>query len=59
MAAAPPQRRKLRAVKPAPARHWRSYGTDPLTAEALDEPLRAFPSWFLKISCERYGKDPS
>jgi hypothetical protein len=32
-----------------PARHWRSYGNDPVPtgAEALDAPLRAFPSWFL------------
>src|SRR5271165_2267676 len=41
-----------------PKRHWRSYGTDPLptSAEALDEPLRAFPSWFLSITCDRCGK---
>jgi hypothetical protein len=34
-----------------PQRHWRSYGADPLRtpAEALGEPLRAFPSWFLRI----------
>jgi hypothetical protein len=40
-------------------RHWRSYGTDPLPspAEALDEPLRSFPSWLLKITCDRCGKD--
>jgi hypothetical protein len=45
--------------RPPPARHWRSYGTDPLptAAEALDHPLRAFPSWFLKITCDRCGKD--
>jgi hypothetical protein len=23
--------------------------------EALGEPLRAFPSWFLRIECERCG----
>ena len=42
-----------------PQRHWRSYGTDPLppAAEALAEPLRAFPSWFLRITCDRCGKD--
>ena len=35
-------------------RHWRSYGTDPLPspAEALRQPLAAFPSWFLRIECE-------
>ena len=42
-----------------PGRHWRSYGTDPLPtgAEALDEPLSAFPSWFMRITCDRCGKD--
>jgi hypothetical protein len=42
-----------------PQRHWRSYGTEPLPApaEALGEPLRAFPSWFLRITCDRCGKD--
>jgi hypothetical protein len=41
-----------------PQRHWRSYGTEPLptAAEALDQPLRAFPSWFLRIECDRCGK---
>jgi hypothetical protein len=24
---------------------------------ALDEPLRAFPSWFLRIVCDRCGKE--
>jgi hypothetical protein len=44
--------------RPVPKRHWRSYGNDPLPsgAEALDEPLRAFPSWFLRIECDRCGK---
>jgi len=41
-----------------PRRHWLSYGTDPLPtgAEALDEPFSAFPSWFLRIECDRCGK---
>jgi hypothetical protein len=41
-----------------PARHWRSYGTEalPTAAEALQQPLAAFPSWFLRITCERCGK---
>jgi hypothetical protein len=45
--------------RPPPWRHWRSYGTDPLptAAEAMTEPMRAFPSWFLKITCDRCGKD--
>jgi hypothetical protein len=47
------------AFRQPPERHWRSYGTEPLplAAEALDLPLRAFPSWFLKITCDRCGKD--
>ena len=41
-----------------PARHWRSYTDDPLPtpAEALAEPFAAFPSWFLRIECDRCGK---
>ena len=41
-----------------PVRHWRSYGNDPLPSgiEALDEPFAAFPSWFLRIECDRCGK---
>ena len=46
-------------TRPIPKRHWRSYGTEPLPTgtEALDEPFRAFPSWFLRITCDRCGKD--
>jgi hypothetical protein len=46
-------------ARPVPRRHWRSYGNDPLPtgAEALGEPLRAFPSWFLRIVCDRCGKE--
>ena len=42
-----------------PARHWRSYGDDPLPSgkQALNEPFRAFPSWFMRITCDRCGKD--
>jgi hypothetical protein len=45
-------------ARPIPNRHWRSYGTEPLPtgAEALDEPLWAFPSWFMRITCERCGQ---
>ena len=34
-------------------------GADPLptATEALDMPLAAFPSWFLRITCDRCGKD--
>jgi hypothetical protein len=46
------------AFQTPPQRHWRSYGTDPLPtpAEAMSEPFRAFPSWFLRIECDRCGK---
>ena len=39
-------------------RHWRTYGNDPLPtgAEALDEPFAAFPSWFMRVTCDRCGK---
>ena len=45
-------------ARPIPKRHWRSYGDDPLPTgrQALDEPFRAFPSWFLRIQCDRCGK---
>jgi hypothetical protein len=47
-----------RTATNAPRRIWRSYGNDPLPmpAEALGEPLAAFPSWFLRIECDRCGK---
>jgi hypothetical protein len=46
------------AVVSVPQRHWRSYDNEPLPtpAEALGEPLAAFPSWFLRIGCDRCGK---
>jgi hypothetical protein len=49
----------MTARRPVPRRHWRSYGDVPLPtgAEALDEPLSAFPSWFMRITCDRCGKD--
>jgi hypothetical protein len=28
----------------------------PKPAQALNEPLRGFPSWFLRIECDRCGK---
>jgi len=48
----------MTAYREPPQRHWRSYGTDPLLtpAEAMLEPMRAFPSWFLRIECDRCGK---
>ena len=50
---------KARPRQPVPKRHWRSYGDDklPTGVEALDEPFRAFPSWFMRITCDRCGKD--
>jgi hypothetical protein len=44
--------------RPVPTRHWRSYGDDllPTGREARDEPFRAFPSWFMRITCDRCGK---
>jgi hypothetical protein len=47
------------AASPVPRRHWRSYGTEPLPTptEALEEPFSAFPSWFMRITCDRCGKD--
>ena len=46
------------ALPTSPWRHWRSYGTEslPTAAEALQKPLRAFPSWFLRIECDRCGE---
>ena len=46
-------------ARPVPERHWRSYGDDPLPTgqEALGEPFSAFPSWFMRITCDRCGKD--
>jgi hypothetical protein len=46
-------------ARPIPKRHWLSYGDDPLPtpAEALQQPLSAFPRWFLRITCDRCGKD--
>jgi hypothetical protein len=46
-------------ARPVPARRWRSYGDAPLPSgqEALDEPFAAFPSWYMRITCDRCGKD--
>jgi hypothetical protein len=34
-------------------------GNEPLPTgkQALNEPFRAFPSWFMRITCDRCGKD--
>jgi hypothetical protein len=45
------------AFQAPPQRHWRSYGNElPTDQEAVAEPFRAFPSWFLRIECDRCGK---
>jgi hypothetical protein len=46
-------------ARPVPLRHWRSYGDAPLPTgrEALHELSSAFPSWYLRITCDRCGKD--
>jgi hypothetical protein len=46
-------------ARPLPRRYWRRHGTGPLpsAAEAMIEPLNAFPSWFLRITCERCGRE--
>jgi hypothetical protein len=46
------------AYQSPPPRHWRSYGDHqlPTPADALAEPFAAFPSWFLRIECDRCGK---
>ena len=38
---------------------WRSYGDDPLPdrATALASPLRAFPSWYLRMECATCGRE--
>ena len=49
----------MTGFRPPPARHWRFYADAPLptAAQALDGPFSAFPSWFLKVTCDRCGKD--
>ena len=49
---------------PAGGNHWDEGGSaaplallrQPTPQEAMLEPMRAFPSWFLRIECERCGK---
>src|ERR1700743_1882589 len=50
--------RPPRSLRAPPMRHWRSYDDDklPTGAEALNEPFSAFPSWYLRITCDRCGK---
>jgi hypothetical protein len=45
-------------TRPPPVRHWQSYGNDllPTPQEAMQQPFSAFPSWVLRIDCDRCGK---
>jgi hypothetical protein len=38
---------------------WRSYGDDPLQSrdKALTAPLRAFPSWYLRMECGTFARE--
>jgi hypothetical protein len=49
----------MTARSSVPKRHWRSYGDAPLPTGAVDrdEPFAAFPSWFMRITCERCGQE--
>jgi hypothetical protein len=40
-----------------PRRYWGSSEQLPTPAEAMDLPLRSFPNWILRITCERCFKD--
>jgi hypothetical protein len=46
-------------ARQVPRRHWLSYGDYPLPTgdEALGEPFSAFPSWYLRVTCDRCGKE--
>ena len=48
----------MSAAMTAVQRRWRPNGTRPLPSadEALRQPFRAFPSWYLRIECERCGQ---
>jgi hypothetical protein len=41
-----------------PRRRWRSYGNDPAPPHrrGVGGTVHAFPSWFLRIECDRCGK---
>jgi hypothetical protein len=48
----------MTGFRPPPQRPWRSQGTEllPTPAEATQQSFSAFPSWFLRIECDRCGK---
>jgi len=43
----------------APPRQWHVYSDEPLPTgrQTLDEPFSAFPSWFMKVTCGRCGRE--
>jgi hypothetical protein len=46
------------AGRKPPERYWHSFGDAlPPGAEAMHEPFAAFPSWLMRIRCDRCGKD--
>ena len=49
----------MAAPERQPRHVWRPYGDDTLPSpeEALAQPFRAFPSWFLKVTCKRCGRE--
>ena len=51
---------QVMAGRKPPERYRRGYGDDPLPtgAEAMYESFAAFPSWLMRIRCDRCGKDP-
>ena len=58
-AGAPDRRRRAndRPAGPAPALAQLRRRPAADRREALDEPFSAFPSWFMRITCDRCGKD--
>ena len=46
-------------ARQVPRRHWRSYGNEPLPTgkNPSTSHFAAFPSWYLRITCDRCGKD--
>jgi len=42
-----------------PPRQWRIDSDEPLPTgrQALDQPFSAFPSWLMKVTCDRCGQE--
>ena len=45
-----------RMSRTPPKRSWQSCRPAASGAEAMDEPFNAFPTWFLRVECDRCGK---